>query len=144
MYPLTLDDAVEAAEVFAAIGDHHAAGDGGEALVLLDSFLGTDPDTTRHQLTHLVMTGCLVTASAIRERRAHAHDVAWQVRTVAQWTNDEVPPSDLAAMRAVTALLNRQDAQGIVAEHARAYGSIGLKGILAALLATYGRTVAPK
>lgn len=146
MYPSTLDDAVEAAEVFTAVGEHHIAGRGEEALTLLSSYVDRETEESarcpERQLRQLAFAGCLVTASMVRDRSATAPGLFGALELPAGYL-PAIPPADRAAFLAVAATLNGHDAQMIVNSHDEQYGTGGLRGLVAALLASYVRVVKP-
>ncbi len=149
MYPDSIEQAMEAAEVFTRVADARLAGHHDAAADTLNAFMRHDCDTDKHEceaaawrLCYLVTSGAMVTADALRCQNHPQPGGFWGLVPL-MGTVDDAPPCDLAAMRVLTAELNHDHAavvdvmNAFCAEH----GIVGVVGLLAAMFGIYSATV---
>lgn len=135
-------DATEATAIFERVARCHLLRRPDDAAAALRDDLA-DHDNTDRRLCELTLAGAITTARLIN-RRHNPEGALWTMRPAPgdEWPSD-MPVSDLAAMRILTALLNHDIEAGreLIQDHATIYGTIGAKGILAATLSAYVKVV---
>lgn len=150
MYPRTLDDAVEAAEIFTTVGEYKLAGNFATAGQLLDDYITEGCDHTDRcahsgrRLLHLIMTGAMVTADMVRARVHNPPPNGfWVLGADDGGALDDIETPDLAALQILVATLNQDHgaAQDVLSAFVAGQSARRTVGVLGSMIGLYVMTV---
>jgi hypothetical protein len=140
------EQAMEYAEIFVSLGDLKRAGRYNEGADLLGDVLDAEPtfpgDTKGYRMGYLITIGAWVIAETIRASLPVAVDT-WGLMPVEETADQQTPPAEMAALRAVTAMLNddRPAAADVIKAHVAVHGANSLLDLLSSLLCIYQVTM---